>query len=41
MRSANVSSLEELHDLPASAMLWGQGQDQYDIEFPGYSSHLD
>ena len=36
MQSAGIQSLQEAYSLPPWAMLWGQGQDQYDIEFPGY-----
>lgn len=36
MASMNASSLADLLALPPWAVLWGQGQDQYDIEFPGY-----
>merc|ERR1719326_180167 len=36
MASAGASSLADLLNLPPWALQWGQGQDQYDIEFPGY-----
>lgn len=36
MASAGAHSLDELRALPPWALVWGQGQDQYDIDFPGY-----
>lgn len=36
MASAGASTLDDLRALPPWALLWSQGPDQYDIEFPGY-----